>query len=266
MRRHRIVQDTSAALRFYSRLPIPVSADDADPFAAPSLRRIAYAVPVAGAVIGAIGGVILLVGHALALPPLVSVALAVTALVLVTGALHEDGLADTADGFGGGASRLRRLEIMRDSRIGTYGACALMLSLLLRVALLQALLVSAGAVRTALALVAAAALSRAAGLLLLEFLPPARTDGASAAAGQPGPDAAGRAGLMGALLAAVAVVPSLGVAATLAGLGATLGGLFVMTRLSRRMIGGQTGDVAGATQQVTEIAFLLAVLMFARVS
>ncbi len=266
MQRHRIVQDTGEALRFYSRLPVPVAADEVAPFAAPSLRRIAYAVPLAGAVIGAIGALILILAHALGLPPLVGAALAVTALVGVTGALHEDGLADTADGFGGGSGKLRRLEIMRDSRIGSYGACALVLSLLLRVALLQALVIGTGAVRAALALVAAEAISRAAGLLLLEFLPPARTDGASAAAGQPGPDAAGKAGLMGALVAAIAVVPSNGVGATFAGLLATLAGLFVMTRLSRRMIGGQTGDVAGAVQQVTEIAFLLAVLMFARAS
>ncbi len=266
MQRQRIVQDVGAALRFYTRLPVPAAPGELDAFAAPSLPRMAYAVPLAGAVVGLIGGLILLLGAALGLPPLVSSALAVTALVLATGAFHEDGLADTADGFGGGATKARRLEIMRDSRIGTYGASALVLSLLLRVALLQGLLVGAGPLRAALALVAAEAISRGAALLLLEFLPPARVDGASAAAGRPGPDAAGKAGLMGALVAAVAVVPSLGVGATLAGLGATLLGLFVMTRLSRRMIGGQTGDVAGATQQVTEIAFLLAALMFARAS
>ncbi|WP_029004542.1 adenosylcobinamide-GDP ribazoletransferase [Azorhizobium doebereinerae] len=264
MRQNRIVEDLGAALRFYSRLPVPAPSGDTEAFAPPRLSRIAYAVPLAGAVIGAAGAVILLLAAALGLPPLVSAALAVTAGVLLTGALHEDGLADTADGFGGGATRLRRLEIMRDSRIGSYGACALVLALLLRVALVQGLLASGPAV-AALALVAGAGLSRAAGILLLEFLPPARADGASAAAGQPGPDAAGKAGLVGALLAGLLLVPSAGVSAAGAGIAAVLLVLFVMTRLSRRLIGGQTGDVAGAVQQLAEIAFLLAVLIFARV-
>lgn len=262
MRHSRILADVGAALRFYSRIPVPAGPAE-DAFAPPDLKRIAYAVPLAGAVIGLAGAAILIGAHALGLPNLVAAILAILTCVLLTGALHEDGLADTADGFGGGASRLRRLEIMRDSRIGSYGACALVFSLLLRVALLDGLL-ALSPTRAALALIAAASLSRAAGMLLLEFLPPARADGASAAAGQPGADAAVRSALVGALLATLLIVPSTGVGATVMAIGLSVLALFAMTRLSNRLIGGQTGDVAGAVQQLCEIAFLMGVLIYAR--
>ncbi|MGU3493792.1 adenosylcobinamide-GDP ribazoletransferase [Xanthobacteraceae bacterium A53D] len=263
MAQKRIVEDVGAALRFYSRIPLPARAGDESAFAPPDLARIGYAIPLAGAALGAIGALILVAAYLAGLPTLVCAALAVTAQVLATGAFHEDGLADTADGFGGGSTIARKLEIMRDSRVGTYGACALVLSLLLRVALIQGLL-AIGPITAAAGLIAAAGISRAAGILLLEFLPHARADGASAAIGQPGPKAAGRAGLVGALLAAVVIVPVQGVGPASAGIGAVFLALFVMTRLSRRMIGGQTGDVAGAVQQIAEIAFLLAVLILAR--
>ncbi|MFG1422215.1 adenosylcobinamide-GDP ribazoletransferase [Roseixanthobacter liquoris] len=264
MTRNRLVEDLFVALRFFSRLPIPPHGGEEAPFGAPPLSRIAYVIPLAGAAISLFGAAVLLLASALGFPPLLAACLAIATLVLATGAFHEDGLADTADGFGGGRDRARRLEIMRDSRIGTYGACALALSLLIRVASLEALLVLGGPVRAVLALVAAGAASRAAGIVVLQALPAARADGASAGAGQPGADAAMACALMAALVVAVLLVPSFGVGATFAGLIAPALAGFAMARLSGRLIGGQTGDVAGATQQVAEIAFLLAVLMFAK--
>ncbi|OYX13643.1 MAG: adenosylcobinamide-GDP ribazoletransferase [Rhizobiales bacterium 32-66-8] len=263
MQADRIVNDLFVALRFYSRLPVPPRAGEAAPFSVPSLSRMAYAIPLAGAVIGLIGGLVLLVASLLGLPALLSAGLAITALVLVTGAFHEDGLADTADGFGGGRDRDTKLTIMRDSRIGSYGGAALCLSLLLRVSALEALIQAKGAVIALVVLVAAGAASRAAGIVLLEVLPPARSDGAAASAGRAGADATTLCALVAALVVAVLLVPSLGVGATFAGLIAPALCVFVMGRLSLAQIGGQTGDVAGATQQVTEIAFLLAVLLFA---
>jgi len=259
----RIVNDLFVALRFYSRLPLPALAREEAPFAVPSLKRIAYAIPLAGAVIGFVGGACLLLATLLGLPSLLSAILAVSALVLVTGAFHEDGLADTADGFGGGRDRDSKLLIMRDSRIGSYGGAALCLSLLLRVGALDGLLHAAGAGVTFIVLVAASAASRAAGIVLLQVLPPARADGAAASAGRAGTDATTVCALVAALVVAVLLVPSLGVGATFAGLIAPALAVFVMARLSLAQIGGQTGDVAGATQQVAEIAFLLAVLLFA---
>ncbi|MEP9377648.1 adenosylcobinamide-GDP ribazoletransferase [Aquabacter sp. CN5-332] len=263
MQTNRIVEDLSLALRFLSRLPVPPLRSEEAPFAAPPLPRIAYAIPLAGAVIGLVGAIVLVLAHALGFPSFLSAALAVTALVLTTGAFHEDGLADTADGFGGGRDRASRLDIMRDSRIGTYGTVSLVLSLLLRVAAIQTLLDWAGLWRCAVVLVAAGAISRAAGILLLQSLPSARPDGAGASAGSPGPDATAHCLMMGALVVAVLLIPTFGVGATFAGLIAPAAAWFVMERLSRRLIAGQTGDVAGATQQVAEIVFLLGVLIFA---
>src|SRR5208282_3251017 len=138
------------------------------------LNRIAWAAPVAGAVVGFAGVLALAAAEALGLPPLVG-----AALVAATGALHEDGLADVADGFGGGATRERKLAIMRDSRIGAYGAVALVLALIVRVGALSAALAH-GFSSAAGALVIAAAVSRAGALAPLALLDPARTDGAGA--------------------------------------------------------------------------------------
>lgn len=254
----RIAQDLSAALRFYSRLPLPAG----DAHAAPSLDRIAYAVPLAGAVIGAIGGLVLAGSLALKLPAFLAAALAVTALALVTGAFHEDGLADTADGLGGGRDRAQRLAIMRDSRIGSYGATALVLSLLLRVGALEALATAAGPLRAALTLVAAEAVSRAAGLLLVAALPPARADGAAASVGQPSADGALACALVAALIAAFILVPCFGVGAAFAGIIGPALVLAGMAWLCGNLVGGHTGDAAGATQQVAVIVFLVGVLIF----
>jgi len=258
-----MLTDILVALRFYTRLPVPPLAGETDPYAAPNLERAPAAVPVAGAVVGLIGGLVLVAAATLGVGAFLAAGLAVTATVLATGAFHEDGLADTADGLGGGRDRAHRLVIMRDSRIGTYGGAALILAILLRVGALQALILHAGAPRAALALVAAEAASRAAGILLLAALPPAHADGASAGVGRPSPSAALRTALTAALVVAVLLVPAFGVAATLAGLVAPLLALAVMIRQARRLVGGQTGDIAGATQQVAEIVFLLGVLIFA---
>lgn len=259
-----MLRDVLVALRFYTRLPVPPLAGESDPYAAPDFGRVAYAIPLAGAVVGAIGALALANGFALRFPPLVCAALALTAMVLATGCFHEDGLADSADGLGGGRDREQRLVIMRDSRIGTYGGVALILSLLLRASAIAALAERTGMLRTALVLIAAAAASRAGPILLMRLLPPAQSDGSSYAIGQPSAEQAAAAVLIAALIVAVLLVPSFGVNATFAALIAPLLALAVMARQAKRLIGGQTGDVAGATQQVAEIAILLGVLIFAR--
>jgi adenosylcobinamide-GDP ribazoletransferase len=242
-------RDVADALRFFTRLRVaePGSSAPLD------LGRVAWAAPVAGAVVGLIGALVLALTALLGLPPLLRAGLVTTALVALTGALHEDGLADVADGFGGGATQARKLEIMRDSRIGAYGAIALMLALILRVGALAAAL-DGGFWRAALSLTLVSALSRAGALTPLALLPPARTDGAGAAAGRL--DSTAFAASWGAaLLMAVALgLLALGVAPAL--LAALMSGAaaLAMVALARRAIGGQTGDVAGAAQQCGEIA------------
>jgi adenosylcobinamide-GDP ribazoletransferase len=139
-----LVAELLRCLRFYSRLPVPVLASEIDPYGPPDFATMPRAVPLAGAVIGAVGAIVLATGHALGLGAWLCAALAVASLTLATGAFHEDGLADTADGFGGGSTPERRLEIMKDSRIGSYGAAALILAYLLRVGCLAELILKLG--------------------------------------------------------------------------------------------------------------------------
>jgi adenosylcobinamide-GDP ribazoletransferase len=253
-------RDTIRALRFFSRLPMPRLPGEEDPHAAPDLARLMPAVPLVGLVLGGLAGVVLIVASAL-WPPAIAAILCVAAAVVMTGAFHEDGLADTADSLGGWSVE-QRLTIMKDSRIGTFGASALIVGLGLRVAAVAGLLVAAGAGRTALALAAAGAISRTAALILAAHLPPARPDGAAHAAGVPTPDGFGRACLTAAGIALLAW-PAAGLGGVFVVLLAAAGLAVAAERFAVHHVGGHTGDIAGATQQVVEIAVLLAVLMFA---
>jgi adenosylcobinamide-GDP ribazoletransferase len=245
----RFVRDIAGALRFFTRLCV----GEPEPGAPLDIDRIAWAAPVAGVAIGLVGGLALALTTLLGLPVLLRAGLATAALVVATGALHEDGLADAADGFGGGATRARKLEIMRDSRIGAYGAIAIALALILRVGALAAAL-DGGFWRAALSLTLVAALSRAAALTPLALLPPARADGAGAAAGRLDSNALAAAWGAALVIALALGLVALGFAhALFAALMSGAGALF-MAALARRAIGGQTGDVAGAAQQCSEIA------------
>ena len=251
--------DVIACLRFYSRLPIPPLPFERQPFAMLDFSRAIVMLPVAGGLIGAIGGLALVVASKLHLPPLIAAILGVAALVLATGAMHEDGLADTADGFGGGATVARKLDIMRDSRIGSYGGAALVLSLLLRVAALDNL-AGQGVLRAALVMVAVAAVSRTLGLLPLVLLPPARSDGAAFSAARPSPQVLARALGLACLVALLPMAAGLSLQPLVTGVFCAGLAAWAVTGLSKCQIGGQTGDVAGSAQQVAEIAFLLAVV------
>ncbi len=173
-------------------------------------------------------------------------------LSLVTGALHEDGLADVADGFGGGATRERKLDIMRDSRIGTYGVCALILSFMLRVAALsQVSAIPAWWPPRWSRLTPRRARRFAA---FMRLVPAARADGMSADAGRPPQTSALVAALLG-LIAVVMAASGLAPASSRSCL--LCAGFGFMAWLCNRQIGGQTGDVLGALEQIGEIAVLL---------
>jgi adenosylcobinamide-GDP ribazoletransferase len=218
-----------------------------------TLSRAAWAFPIAGIVIGLIAAAIYGFTHHAGVPAWPAAALSVAATLLVTGCLHEDGLADTADGFGGGATREQKLDIMRDSRIGTYGVCALIIALLLRVGVLASFFSS---ITAAWALLAAHAGARATMMAFMFLVPPARRDGLSADAGQPPIESAGAAVVLGFVIAAICIGPAHAIVAV-----ALLAAIVaVMAWLSRRQIGGQTGDVLGAVEQVSEIAILLVAL------
>jgi adenosylcobinamide-GDP ribazoletransferase len=245
----RLARDVGDAFRFFTRAPVGRPSREARL----DINRLAWAAPVAGAAVGLSGAIVLARASLVGLPGFVRAALAIGALIAATGALHEDGLADVADGFGGGATRALKLEIMRDSRIGAYGALALALALILRVGALAAALDN-GLWRAAAALTLISALSRAGALAPLALLDPARGDGAGAAAGRL-KGAAFAAAWGSALIIAFALgLASVGFSSACAGALASAGGALAMTELARRQIGGQTGDVAGAAQQCSEVA------------
>jgi adenosylcobinamide-GDP ribazoletransferase len=245
-----LLADLTVALSFYTRLPVARGKliDGAD------VARASWAAPVVGALIGCCGAVVYWAATMAGLPPLIAAALTLAATAMLTGCLHEDGLADTADGFGGGAGRERKLEIMRDSRIGTYGACALVLSLIIRVGALAAL---AEPALVAPVLIAAHAAARAVLPAFMRAVPPARRDGLAAQAGAPSRLGALAAGLVGVVALLLGLGPARGVAAL--ALACLVTGL--MAYLCVKQIGGHTGDVLGAVEQANEIAILIAALV-----
>lgn len=238
------------ALRFFTRLPIPAGWGSRDP--ARIFDGVAAMAPVAGLVIGAASALALLTALTLGLPPIAAAAIAVAIGVALSGALHQDGLADVADGFGGGATRERKLAIMRDSGIGAYGASALTLALVARVGLVAGLAETGGLGHAALSLIAASALSRPLALLPTQLLPPARPDGAGAAA-RPKALSVSIGVALGAL-GALAFGRFAGAAAIVIALAAAA----AVSALARRQIGGYTGDVCGAAAEIAEIAALAA--------
>ncbi len=241
------LSDPLTALSLLSRLPLPAT-DDA------RASEAAWAYPLVGFVIGALAAVIGAVAHGLGLPAALCALLALTALVMLTGAMHEDGLADMADGLWGGWDREARLEIMRDSRIGTYGVVALVLSLSARFAALWLLFESGPALASA-ALVGSGTLSRAAMPVLMAALPHAREDGLSH-----------RVGRVTGLTASIAVAVASIIAVLTIGAGffwAFIWGAlvaFALAMIAKRKISGQTGDILGASQQLVEITVLFVLL------
>lgn len=221
-----------------------------DPTARPLAGSI-WAFPLVGAGIGGVAAVAFVVAQLAGLGDLPAALLAVLAGLLLTGALHEDGLADAADGLFGGDDRERRLTIMRDSRHGTFAVLALVLSVGLRAAALAEI---GEVVRAGLALVAAHAASRALLAPALFGLPPARADGLGANAGRPSAAATAAALAIAFAIAAAALGPL----HAAVGCGFAAAAVVAAGAFARRRIGGQTGDVLGALQQVGEIAMLLA--------
>jgi adenosylcobinamide-GDP ribazoletransferase len=246
-----IIDDLRMAASFVTILPVASSKPAGDG----AIARATWALPVAGLLVGLAGAFVYKVANRFGLTPSPAALLALATTALVTGALHEDGLADTADGLGGGRTRERKLEIMRDSRIGSYGVCALILSFGLRWSALAAI---ANPWAVTLALCAAHAAARAGVPAFMSLVPPARPDGLSARAGSP----PGRSLAIAFGLGTLCLALALGPARALVGLVLlSLAGL-ILARLAIRQIGGQTGDILGAFEQIGEILILLVAAAF----
>src|SRR6185437_9574798 len=237
-------EDFRRAAQFLTRVPLTPPAVER------TLAEASWAFPLVGAAIGLAAGIAYAIALALHLPPAAAALIALGAGVLITGGLHEDGLADTADGFGGGAEREAKLAIMRDSRIGNYGVLALLFSIGLRAAGLVAI---GGRGHVLGALIAAHAVGRGVLPLVLRALPPARADGLGAEAGRPEPAIAWSAAGFAALIALFALDLLPGLTALAAAALSTVLGI----ALARRQIGGYTGDVLGAIEQSGETVMVL---------
>ncbi|MDT8329002.1 MAG: adenosylcobinamide-GDP ribazoletransferase [Roseovarius sp.] len=246
---NRLIQpvDVPLALSLLSRLPVPVRAYERS-------AEAAWAYPLVGVVLGALAALGGLLTGWVGLPAPLAALIALSLMIVLSGAMHEDGLADTADGLWGGWDRQKRLEIMKDSHIGSYGVLALILSLGARWCALWLLFQSGAALATS-ALIVAATLSRGVMPGLMAALPHARDTGLSRRVGRVAPVSAALAGL----LAATVAVVMLGGAGVTAALWAGLAALGVGA-IARAKIGGQTGDILGASQQIAEIAVLFSLL------
>lgn len=240
-------RDFKIAAIFLTRLPLRHDG----PIEGADLARAVRAKPLVGVVIGLIGGFAYALADGIGLSPLIAATLALAATMAATGCFHEDGLADVADGFGGAFEPARKLEIMRDSRIGTYGTAAVLVSVLLRIAALAAL-ADWGLVLTAL--VVTHAVSRSVGGVVMRQLPQASEDGLGASVGTP----ESRSVITGLAIAAVIALLLGGIGPGLVMLLAAAAAAALMAALARRQIGGYTGDVLGAIQQSAEVAVLLA--------
>lgn len=255
------------AVQFFTRIPVTGRLADWVGFSPAMLRASAAHFPGVGWVVGGLtaGLFSALMAGLPALPaaPWVAAVASTVFSVLLTGAFHEDGLADLADGLGGSLDRERALDIMKDSRIGAYGAIALVLVLLFKTALI-ALLAQAGGPRfAALALFAGHVTSRLMPLFVIRTLP--HVGDTAQSKSKPLAERIGDAGVFAGLLwwalAMAPVVwwqPRAGWAAALVG---ALLGLGWMWRLLRRRLQGFTGDGLGATQQVCEVLFYLGLVL-----
>jgi len=247
--------DLAGCVRFFSRLPLPRLGAWDDPAKIPDFSRAARALPLAGLVIAAPALVVILLLHWRDAPALIAAFIYVGLLVVAGGGLHEDGLADMADGFGGGATRQKKLDIMKDSRIGAYGVLALILAVGLKIAALAHLYSALPLGAFAAMLILAVTASRFVMLFLWHGLANARPGGLADKAGRPGRravDIGGGLVLIVLVLCAPALAPH-----ALAGLASCIVlTIALVGSTAQRHIGGQTGDVLGAGQQIAETAIL----------
>ena len=241
------IQDFLISLVFLTRLPIPLDIK----FTMSAVSSASRCFPLVGVIVGGISGAVFYGSYLLNLSPLLCAFLALAAQVLLTGALHEDAIGDVADGFGGGATKDKKLEIMRDSRVGTYAVVTLILAMGIKAPALS----SFGNPGTAFAIIICSAIvSR--GMLTwgMYLLRPARDNGLGASAGKPALITALWALVFTLLLPILVLGPFLGSIGILS----AMVGAVLISLVAFRQIGGQTGDVLGSIQQFAEIFFLIA--------
>jgi adenosylcobinamide-GDP ribazoletransferase len=249
--------DLVMGLRFFSRLP---TGDR--PFERPDLNRIAMGLPFTSVVIGFLPALLMMLCAWATVPSYFAAALGVAAMIVATGAMADDALADSADGLFGGATIERRLEIMKDSRHGTYGVAALGLYMLLRVTAIGAV-AAYNPLAAAGIWLAATVLARSGSLWLSVELPNAREGGASASAGRVSRRSFFVGAVFAAILTLILAAPFTSFVAIVLAIAAAAGVASAWVWGCRKLIGGQTGDLIGALSALIEIAALTVFLVFA---
>ncbi|MBK6356019.1 MAG: adenosylcobinamide-GDP ribazoletransferase [Betaproteobacteria bacterium] len=235
-----------AALGYFTRLPVPAWVG----YSPDGLARAARYLPLIGLLVGGVGALVFWLASQVWAQP-VAVVLSMVATIALTGAFHEDGLSDTADGLGGGWDKAKILAIMKDSRVGSYGVIAVVLALLGKFALLDSL----SATEVVVALIAGHAVSRFCAVSLMATMDYARDDESSKA--RPVAARLGAGALLFALVFAVLPLVMFAPEQALPAIAmAALATLWLAAKC-RRWLGGYTGDCLGAVQQLAEIAFYL---------
>lgn len=250
--------DMMRSLSFLSRIPVNdiFFEDDNRP-----LGQMVRAFPFAGFLIVLPAACLSALLASADADPLMSAVIVLTVTTIITGALHEDGLADSADGLGGGSTKERALQIMKDSRIGSYGALALIASFMLRATAIATLFRELSPLAIASCLVACACFSRGLMVWHWQTLPPARDGGLAAMAGQPGERDRKGAMTYGLAIAVFLCLPIFSPYLLVIVFPVLFGVTHVFNRFCRRRIEGHTGDTIGATQQITEIVMLTALAL-----
>jgi adenosylcobinamide-GDP ribazoletransferase len=248
--------DVEMGIRFYSRLPTRPT-----PHETPQLGQMTPVLGFASLIMGALPVLTLLLAYWIGLPPLLAAALAIGAQVLVTGAMAEDALADSADGLFGGKTPERRLEIMKDPRHGTYGVLAIVLLIAIRLTALGSLLASSegGAV---LLWLGAQIGARQGALWLVLALPSARAAGLAQSAGALSGKAFWTGGIISGAMIILITVPFL----SIVGIGVSVAVMALIiwnwSRTCKNLVGGYSGDLIGALQALLEIAALSTFILF----
>ena len=237
-----VLSDFWRAMALLSRVPLPPVGD----FRAALIARSVWSWPLVGLGLAGLALLPAMLVDFLTGNPLVYAIFAIAAMVLLSGAMHEDGIADCADGFGGGMDRDRKLEIMRDSTVGTYAVVMLILTLGLRLVLITA---AADIGQAGILFLIMAVISRAAMPVVMRILPPARDNGLGKEAGRPG----WLPVLVGFAIASAIVLVLGGISAMFAVIVGVMIAILIVAMVARSQIGGQTGDVLGATQICAEL-------------
>ena len=245
-----LIADIAAAFLLLSRIPIfwHHFPDDRPPVFMTAL----WAFPIVGLVIGAAGGLVMLGAQTLHLPPLFVALSGIFIMVMLSGAMHEDGLADMADGFGGGHDLESKIRIMHDSRIGTYGVLALILGNAGRIVLLSELAIQFSGMNLVALMALIAAAARFQPVMQLALFPISQHASLASLVARPGVIQL----IVAALIWAVPLYFLLNIQSLLIMLGATLALSLWLGRLATRQVDGLTGDVMGAATIIGEIALM----------